>query len=362
MKQLPHMERILQPRYDGLSLVDLEMDMDTESIYEMELTGLPIDLKRVEDLTEKYQSKRRDLESKFMTMILARGLPPTFNYRSVDHVRELLFGIPIKDIDGKEKGGLGLIPIMTTKPKGGQKKKWSWVKRQPPEIQKNYNPSTDKQTLEILEEAHPMVYHMLNLRRVDTICKNFLREDDDGGIRGNMWPDGRLHARIGQTTDTGRLRTAAPNIQNWSKQAERFLIEIFGKEACPLPMRTICVAPDGWVFVEADWKQAELFVLSGLSDDHAMTGDLTTPGKDVHTSTTLDSFKIQRLWPDMSPVDDAQVLDLAKKDLAAFEKLEKTFIYKNARGKCVTHEEFKGSVRTAGKAVSFGKNTRDLPN
>ena len=349
-RQLPELERCLEPRGKYPSLFATEMETDTEDLYEIELNGLPVDMERVNLLTEKYQTKRRELEVQFLSMVMARGYSEDFNHRSVPQVCKLLFDPPT----GEGRGGLGLTPITTTKPKGGQQKKWEWVLKQTPEVRKNYNPSSGKQTLEILEDAHPIVYHLLNLRRVDIVCKNFFRDDDEGGIKGNRWADGKVHPRFSQLTNTGRFRSEKPNCQNWSKQSERFLLEIFGKEGMPPPMRSICVAPEGHVFIEGDYKQAELFVLAALSDDHAMMADLTTPGKDLHTSTTLDSFKISRLFPDMTEVDEKYVLDLAAKDLKAFEKLEKTFLYRTQKNEIVTHDVLKQGLRIAGKSISFG--------
>ena len=349
-RQLPELERCLQPRGRYPSLFDTEMETDTEDLYEIEIQGLPIDMERVDLLTEKYQSKRRELEAQFLTMVMSRGYSEEFNHRSVDQVRKLLFDPQTSE----GKGGLGLVPITTTKPKGGQQKKWEWVLKQPADVRVHYRASTNKQSLEILEDKHPVVYHLLNLRRVDIMCKNFFRDDDEGGIKGNRWDDGRVHSRISQITSTGRLRSEKPNIQNWGKQAERFLLEIFGKDNVPEPMRSICVAPEGHVFIEGDYKQAELFMLAALSDDRGMMEALTTPGKDLHTNTTLDNFKISRLFSDLTEVGEQYTLDLAAKDLKAFEKLEKTFLYRTQKGEMLTHDAFKSGIRTAGKALSFG--------
>ena len=335
-------------------LFGIEMDMEND-IYEMELNGIAVDMERVKELTKIYNDKRNDMESQFLTMVMARGFGSDFNHRSVVQIRELLFGIPSGE--NGSKGGLGLVPIVTTKPKGGQQKKWEWVMRQPPDIQKHYSASTNQQTLEILEEQHPMVYHLLNLRRVDTVCKNFFRDDDEGGIAGNIWSDGKLHTHLSQLTNTGRLKSSKPNAQNFSKQSERFLLEIFGKDKVPHPMRSIAVADPGCVYIEGDIKQAELFALAGLSGDPNLLRDLTTPGKDVHTSTTVESFYMTRLMPDgITPVDDQFVLDLARRNLKEFEALEKTFLYRTAREEIITHDQFKSGIRTGGKALSFGEN------
>jgi len=347
------MKPYMTPVYPGYqSLFELEM-LTELGIYEMELTGIHVDIARVAELTKIYNEKRALLETAFLTMVMNRGFDHTFNHRSVDQIRNLLFGGFERLPDGREQGGLSLTPITTTKPKGGQQKRWEWVLRQPPEIQKNYKASTGKQTLEILEDHHPVVKALLNLRRVDVICKNFFRDDDEGGITGNIWPDGRLHSRMSQLTDTGRFRSSAPNTQNFGKQSERFLDEIFGKGSRPYPMRSICIVPDDYYFLEFDLKQAELFMMAGLSGDTVLMGMLTTPGKDLHTLTTMDSFSMHRYF-EGKEVDENWVTAMAVQDPKGFEKLEEKFIYVSAKGKEMTHKEFKSTIRTAGKSISFG--------
>jgi DNA polymerase I-like protein with 3'-5' exonuclease and polymerase domains len=362
------LERYLAPRHHGMypSLFDSEMDTDTWDLYEMEGEGLTVDPARIEELTAKYSDMYARLMIAFKARIMERGFGSDFNIDSIEQVRDLLFsGVRTRqELDSKTGAvakirtthGLGLTPIMTTKPKGGQQRKWEWVRRQSLEVQKHYAPSAAKQTLEILEDADGtgIVHALLDLRRVGVICKNFFRDDDEGGIKGNLWADGKLHPRFSQITATGRLRSEKPNVQNWSKQSERHLEAIFGKDKLPPSMRSVMVAPPGFVFVEGDLKQAELFVLAGLSDDPGMWADLNTPGKDLHTATMLSAFHIERLWPDMTAVNEEYVLDLAKRDLAMFEKMEPTFLYRDAKGGISSHDEVRAGIRTASKAVSFG--------
>jgi len=216
----------LEPRHGGMypSLFESEVETDAWDLYEIETNGLDVDPERIEQLTVKYREMYAKLMVKFSDMIVKRGWPADFNIDSIDQVRDLLFsGVRTVTVETTEQGikmarehrteGLGLTPIMTTKPKGGQQKKWEWVLRQSPEVQQHYKPSTSKQTLEILEniDGTGIVAALLNLRRVGIICKNFFRDDDEGGIKGNIWPDGRLHPRCSQLTNTGRLRTEKPN-------------------------------------------------------------------------------------------------------------------------------------------------------
>ena len=312
-------------------------------LYELEETGILIDQERLKEMTDLYHQKLAELKGSFSTMVVKRGLSDTFNPDSVLQVRKLLFG-------PESEGGLGLIPITST---GTSKKQWNWVMRQPPEIRKHYNPSTDQQTLEILSEKSPIVRQLLNIRRVGQVCKNFLRQDDTGGIKGNIWPDGKLHPEYHQLTNTGRFGTRNPNCQNWSKSAERFLVEIFGKDNMPKSMRSVGIPPEGCVMIEGDFCQAELFTLQGLSGDPNMEKALTTPGKDLHDDTAIHSFYLELLL-EGNPVDEQWLLDIARDDPELFAKVQKELHYRMRDGNILTRSQFKNGLRVAAKAVNFG--------
>jgi uracil-DNA glycosylase family 4 len=338
--------RYQQPR--GLnneypSMMDATLRMNSH-LYEVEQTGIPIDLERLDRMTKVYNNKLHKLVSQMQSMCAELGWVE-FNPASTPQVRNLLFLPP-------DKGGLGLTPIKST---GKRSKSWEWVMTRHPDEQKHYNPSADKETLEMLEEAHPMIRHLLKIRRIEVICKNFLREDNTGGITGNLYPDGRIHPVFSQLTDTGRLRSQNPNVQNWPKASEGYIAEIFEDEETPDSLRSIVLEQTpGWVVIEADFKQAELFVLAGLADDEVMRSALNTPGKDLHDKTAVDSFGIQVLMPDGQPVVEQELLDLAARDPAAFDQLQKTLIYLDSKGKRMTRGEFKDTIRVSAKAINFG--------
>jgi len=333
--------RGLQGQYPSLLAATVRLG---SHLYELERTGIPIDLVRLEELTAAYNNKHRQLVSQMQAMAAEMGWLE-FNPGSTLQVRNLLFNT-------KEHNGLGLTPVKST---GKRSKSWEWVMSQSPAKQAEYNASTDKATLELLEEYHPMVRHLLNIRRVDVICKNFLREDKTGGIPGNIYADGRIHPGFGQLTDTGRLNSRNPNVQNWPKASEGYIAEIFSGEEAPKSLRSIILETlPGWVIIEADFKQAELFVLGGMADDLVMLSALNTPGKDLHDITAVDSFGLQVFMPDGSAVDDNAMLALAATDMDAFVKLQKSLVYVDPKGKRMTRDEFKSTIRVSAKAINFG--------
>ena len=112
--------------------------------------------------------------------------------------------------------------------------------------------------------------------------------------------------------------------------------------------------PPGHVFIEGDFKQAELFVLAALSGDVNMWEALTTPGKDLHDLTAISSFSISVVDPDGNPVSDDQMVAMARADLEAFEKFQKTLTYIKSDGTRMTRKEFKESLRISAKNLNFG--------
>ena len=350
-KQMPLLEQFMKPRGEYPSLWDTTMATQ-ETIYELEIAGMNVDPERLSVLTKIYNEKMIGLESQLRTAALQYGMED-FNYNSTHQVCDLLFN------------RLHLIPVKTTKGK-----KWDEFAPYETSGVDNRTPSTDHNTLEIIQDKHPIVKMLLNLRKIGTVVKYFLREDEDegevveenqnktgGGIASKIWPDGRLHAHFSQLSETGRFKHSKPNVANWPKKSEGSMEEIFGgKDKVPPLIRTIVIPTPGMVMMEADFEQAELFVLASLSQDKNMLDALNTPGKDLHDLTAISAFNLQVLTPDGVPMDETFMLNLAKTDKDAFEAYRKTLGYVDQRGKHMTRAEFKDTIRVASKKLNFGKN------
>ena len=347
-KQLPKIQEFIVPRgtrsqYPSLLAQEVQTDMD---LITLENSGIPCNTGTAAKLATDYEQVRSLIGAKLATIVGTKypDIGSGFNCRSVVQVRKLLFS----------DAGLNLTPICTT---DVPTKTWEWVLRQPEHIQKNHSPHTGLSSLKILyETTHlPELHLLISYRQIDQVCKNFLRTDNCGGINGNIWPDGRLHPSYSQLSDTGRLRSANPNVQNWSKQAERFYARIFeeyGKQSTA--MRTIVEAPPGWYIVECDYRQAELFLLAGVSGDTDMLGALETPGRDLHDEITIEAFDFSMYYPDGTPVNEQELIATAAQDIAAFEKIQKNLIYRSVNGEELSRKDFKAGPRIAGKAVNFG--------
>lgn len=323
----------------------LETTLDVQRvIYEFERNGMLVDKDRLSELSEKYSEKKAELLSKVMAMSRAAGMEK-FNPRSSGDLRKMLFNsldlTPVKTTDGDDWGEVvGELGM---------------------DDETDKSASTDKITLLILSGQHPFVDALLDFRKVDQICKQSLNKEtakgEPAGLYAHIWPDGRFHTHLSQITETGRFTSSAPNCQNFGKKAEGLLEPVFGKDHKPPPLRSIVVPPKGWVMIESDFVQAELFCMANLTKDQNMIKALTTPGLDLHDKTTVDSFGFHMFDENGHEISEDDIVDLAAKcgeDSDDFQHFMKSLIYVDAHKNKLTRAEFKGGPRISGKAINFG--------
>lgn len=100
------------------------------------------------------------------------------------------------------------------------------------------------------------------------------------GILSRVDTDGKLHTQFRYTgTETGRLSSADPNLQNLPASGS-------GKE-----IRNCIIPPEGFSFVAADYSQIELRVLAHYMQDAEFIQTFID-GKDAHSLTAARVFKI----------------------------------------------------------------------
>lgn len=364
------------PEQDIPSLYESVLNLANHS-YELHMTGVLVSQPRLEALTKLYNDKLDHLHNLLVEIGNNHGIA-NFNPNSTQQKALLLFG-------PKAQGYLGLTPVRST-----NDKPWDWVMRQPESVQAQYRPAVDGDSLNIIKAESPEALLFFQYDKVHTVVKNLLsRPGSDGGLRAHIWNDGRIHSEFLQLTNTGRMSTRKPNSQNFPKAAEKDWKDIFKHEkeaivaeakkalaeagddrkpelaaalkklekaAYPPPIRSLFVPAPGHVFLEADYKQAELFVLAGMSGDPVLYGELSTRGRDLHDSVALRSFHITVLVDDgKTPYDDAKHLAFAAAhDDDALDKLMGGYIYVMPDGKTMTRKEFKSAPRVSAKAVNFG--------
>jgi DNA polymerase-1 len=147
--------------------------------------------------------------------------------------------------------------------------------------------ATSEDVLQKLAGRHPIVGLILEHRACSKLKSTYadkLPECIDPRT-------GRVHTRFNQAlTETGRLSSADPNLQNIPVRTER------GRR-----IREAFVARDeNHVLVSADYSQIELRVMAALSGDHAML-DAFARGADIHAETAARVYgvKPEMVTPEM---------------------------------------------------------------
>ncbi len=136
--------------------------------------------------------------------------------------------------------------------------------------------STDSTVLEKLRGKHEIIDSIIEYRHLaklkSTYADAFLPLLDD---------DSRIHSTLKQTvTQTGRISSAEPNLQNIPVRSE------IGRE-----IRKMFVAKDNHLLVGADYSQIELRVLAHISGDKTMQ-DAFKNDEDIHTITASQVFNV----------------------------------------------------------------------
>ena len=231
------LEDVLRPLVPGApsplpnALADVEEPL-VKILIDMEREGVRIDV----DALKAY-GRELDREILSLAQKILSYAEPGFNPDSPKQLGELLFG------------RLGLA--------GGKKTA-------------SGNFSTDEKTLSKLVGDHPIVSHILEYRACTKLKSTYVDK-----LPALIDANGRVHTTFAQAfTETGRLSSSDPNLQNIPIRTER------GKL-----IRKAFVARDAnHVLVSADYSQIELRIMAAMSGDRAML-DAFRRGEDIHRDT-----------------------------------------------------------------------------
>ena len=136
--------------------------------------------------------------------------------------------------------------------------------------------STNADVLEKLRDKHPIVNAVLEYRMLTKLKSTYAE-----GLLKVIDADGRIRTRFMMTvTDTGRLSSREPNLQNIPIRKE------LGSQ-----IRKMFVAAPGNVLVDADYSQIELRLLAHISGDENMIAAFRS-GEDIHAVTASQVFGI----------------------------------------------------------------------
>ncbi len=134
--------------------------------------------------------------------------------------------------------------------------------------------STNADVLERLRDKHPIVGLVIEFRELAKLKNTYT-----DGLQKAIGPDGRIHTTFQMTvTDTGRLSSRDPNLQN-----------IPVRRKLGAGIRRMFVAGPGSVLVDADYSQIELRLLAHMSGDEVMRQAFLS-GEDFHAVTASQVF------------------------------------------------------------------------
>ncbi len=137
--------------------------------------------------------------------------------------------------------------------------------------------STSADVLQKLKGQHPIIDSLMEYRKYAKIKSTYIE-----GLKKHICEDRKIHTQFNQTmTQTGRLSSSEPNLQNISIRDEQ------GKE-----IRKAFVAKDDYVLMSADYSQIELRMLAHMANEANMI-EAFNEDQDIHTRTATLIFDVQ---------------------------------------------------------------------
>ena len=241
-----HYKAVLRPAETRL-YEDIELPL-VRVLFDMEKQGVCVDGEALNLFSAKYSAEILDLTEKIYALAGER-----FNVNSTQQLGKILF----------EKLRIGA---------GSKKNKDS----------KSYK--TTAEELEKYADEHEIVRLLLRYRKIQKINSTYVE-----GFRP-LIKNGRVHTTYNQSnTQTGRLSSANPNLQNIPIRTEE------GRE-----LRKLFTASKGNVLIDADYSQIELRLLAHFSGCKELISAYCD-GKDIHAITASQVFDvpIEEVAPDM---------------------------------------------------------------
>jgi uracil-DNA glycosylase family 4 len=276
-------------------------------IMSMTMNGLPLDTAKLESWKGELRRKHGRLEKELRDIA---NLPSEFNLSSGDHLRYLLYGLEPNqytrcldelskyEIEGSRlkkntkkyaalQGTVKAFAETTpfTLPKGYSRRKRTATGglAVDEETMLNIQIAANNRLSLVRKFVNPKPEHeaeKAELSRLILWLSTFRSFQEVDKLLSTYtsfptWRDGRVHPRyLIHGTATGRLSSREPNAQNIPPEA-----------------RKVFVAPEGFLFLEADYSNLELRILSWESDDDVLQNTFAK-GENAHDNNTKDLFGI----------------------------------------------------------------------
>ena len=207
---------------------------------EMERTGIRVDPKALEKMSESMEAEVRRLEKEIWNLAGAE-----FNVNSPPQLAEILFDK--LNLQPAARRGRGKVR------------------------------STAADILEEMADQHPLPAKVIEYREIAKLKSTYV----DSLPHLVHSETSRLHTSFSQTgTATGRLSSSDPNLQNIPIRTE------LGRE-----IRAAFVAEKGKILLSADYSQIELRVMAHFSQDPVLV-EAFRNGEDIHARTAQEVFGV----------------------------------------------------------------------
>jgi DNA polymerase-1 len=211
----------------------------TAILARMELHGIKINLKALEEFKQKLKEKNEEFLNEIYNLAGEK-----FNPNSSNQLRKILFEklkLPTKGLVKTSKGEI----------------------------------STQETELLKLIHLHPLIKKILDYRKINKILTTYT----DSLLQNYNPQTKRIYTIFNQTSaSTGRIVSESPNLQN---------LPLEGELASYL--RKCFVADDGYIFLSADYSQIELRLLAHLSKDENLISAFKN-NLDIHSQTAKIVF------------------------------------------------------------------------
>ncbi|MBQ5930449.1 MAG: DNA polymerase I, partial [Clostridia bacterium] len=226
---------------------DIELPL-VRVLFDMETQGVAVDMNTLAELSARYNQEIQEILAKIYDLAGEK-----FNVNSTQQLGKILF----------EKLKIGA---------GTKKTKES----------KSYK--TTAEELEKYADSSEIVRYILRYRKIQKINSTYIE-----GFKP-LIVNGRVHTTYNQSyTQTGRLSSANPNLQNIPIRTDE------GRE-----LRKLFTASKGHVLVDADYSQIELRLLAHFSQCKELI-QAYCDGKDIHAITASQVFEVplEKVTPQM---------------------------------------------------------------
>jgi len=235
-----------------------------KSIYYMQKNGVKVDLGKLPIVKEELIALQSLAYTSAIAVLPSRVLDKhkgKLKFTRDEFLRDILFS----------KDGFDIEPVKKTK--GGD----SW--------------STDAETRLLLldkdipSEAETFIAKYDEWSELDTFITRYLKGFEKWARR-----DGRIHTLLSLSkTNTGRLSSSRPNMQNNPKRSKLAKI-----------IRQLLVAEEGHILITCDQGQSELRIAADLANELEMLRVFRS-GEDIHTNTARAlMLRMGSIWVELS--------------------------------------------------------------